>query len=151
MNRTTCAECGGSNDLGICEDHFMTLLALDHSRVQPFGRFHGVNVACYFAQHPSRCKASALPAQRAIVAAFVNQGIEAVHAMQNAAVRRNSHSSRAAPSAVNDHCEGKVLLPPFAVAIENVSVDGTFPAGGYEDRMIEWAEATVEVSRGVTL
>ncbi len=129
----------------------MTLLALDHSRVQPFGRFHGINVACYFAQHPSRGNASALPAQRAIVAAFVNQGIEAVHARQDAAVRRNSHARRAAPGAADLHCEAEALLPPFAVAIEDVSVDGTFPAEGYEDRMVEWAKAIVETSGGAAL
>lgn len=35
-----------------CGELFDRLLALDHSRRQPWGPLHGQAVACYFLQHP---------------------------------------------------------------------------------------------------
>jgi hypothetical protein len=46
-----CAECGALTIDATCAQLFDRLLALDHSRQQPWGSLHGEAVACYFAQH----------------------------------------------------------------------------------------------------
>lgn len=46
-----CEECGALTIGATCAELFDRLLALDHSRQQPWGSLHGEAVACYFAQH----------------------------------------------------------------------------------------------------
>lgn len=52
-----CEECGAPTTQASCAELFDRLLALDHSRQQPWGALHGEAVACYFAQHPSAPRA----------------------------------------------------------------------------------------------
>ena len=46
-----CEDCGAPTNDATCAELFDRLLALDHSRQQPWGALHGEAVACYFAQH----------------------------------------------------------------------------------------------------
>jgi hypothetical protein len=134
-----CAECGASGRLGACIGLFYALLALDHERKQPWGRFHGVNVACFMLQHPSMTSSSAHGGQWQIVATFLSGGLGAANALEAAHVEANRRGKRLwmtvdAPSAPS-------TAP--TVTIEDVAVDGTFPAIGYEDRVHAWASAVV--------
>lgn len=51
VSHLTCEECGAPTVEATCAELFDRLLALDHSRQQPWGSLHGEAVACYFAQH----------------------------------------------------------------------------------------------------
>ena len=52
-----CDECGAPTNEVTCAELFDRLLALDHSRRQPWGSLHGEAVACYFAQHTNAPRA----------------------------------------------------------------------------------------------
>ncbi|UYM03554.1 DUF5946 family protein [Solicola gregarius] len=140
MEFEACGECGATGRWGTCEQLFHVLLALDHERRQPWAAYHSVNVACYLLQHPSLASREVLAGQWSIVAIFVDEGLEAVHTLTARAVRRNNCRAsgraeivgRPAPQAVR----------PVGATIEDVSVDGSFPATGYEGRIRLWADAT---------
>lgn len=138
-----CGDCGASGDLGTCSQLFDALLALDLQRLQPWGRFHGLNVACFLLQHPSYPLAAksttASGGQWQHVTTFVNKGLDAVHELETHRVRANRQGKR--PWLAVD-------LPPPRVhhphtTIEDVSVDGTFPAEGYPQRMRAWAKSVI--------
>lgn len=57
MEPTVCEECGAPTNEATCAELFDRLLALDHSRQQPWGSLHGEAVACYFSQHPNAPRA----------------------------------------------------------------------------------------------
>jgi hypothetical protein len=140
---STCDECGATTAIKPCAEHFSELIALDLSRIQPFAGHHGLNVACYFLQHPSRGPENALPVQWLAVTTFVQDGLDAMRRVQQAAVERNSHRYSSAPYAGIAPADPDRPTAPFGVGIEDVSVDGSFPAEGYELRMRRWAEAVV--------
>jgi hypothetical protein len=50
-----CKQCGGAtaNPSMTCADRFAALLALDHSRQEPWGSRHGLAFAAYTLQHPA--------------------------------------------------------------------------------------------------
>jgi hypothetical protein len=132
-----CRECGGDAAAAPCAELFLRLLALDHSRAQPWGGLHAVNVACYFLQHPSLLARPQLDAQWAVVMLFLDDGLDALAARTAAAVRRNSHRHG------GRHVEASGgRAPDFAVTITDVAVDGTFPAEGFPQRVGRWAAAT---------
>lgn len=137
-----CAECGASGRLGTCAELFDALLALDLQRLQPWGRFHGLNVACYLLQHPSRAPASALDGHWHMVTLFLAEGLDAMNALQAGLVRANRHGAR--PWSAFDPPPARSA--PATVTIEDTSFDGTFPAAGYEQRMLDWARS-VEAER----
>jgi hypothetical protein len=57
MTRSRCEDCGAPATDVTCSELFERLLALDHSRRQPWGELHGQSVACYFLQHPNARRA----------------------------------------------------------------------------------------------
>ncbi|WP_026400446.1 DUF5946 family protein [Actinomadura rifamycini] len=136
---TNCPECGGP---GPCDDLFQELLALDHSRREPWGPLHGVSVACFVYQHPSRL-VSAPPFGWTILDAFLRDGRAGAERVVSGFRRANSHRRREGPATGARAPSG---TPParFAVTIAEVAGDGTFPADGFPDRVREWAAATVE-------
>jgi hypothetical protein len=139
-----CPHCGASGRFGSCADLFGALLALDHERRQPWGRFHSLNVACYLLQHPAEASESVLAGQWQIVRTFLDGGLDAVEELTRARVRSNRDARppappTPAPKAPDRHPE---------VTIEDVAVDGTFPAEGYEARMRRWAESVADRPSG---
>lgn len=121
----------------------MTLLAYDHGQRQPWATFHTLNVACYLLQHPSQGTAASQAGQWLMIRAFLDHGIDRVHTLARAAVRRNSHlhGGRGGLDAELPAPPPQVRHP--TVTIHTVAVDGSFPAAGYESRMRDWAAATV--------
>jgi Family of unknown function (DUF5946) len=55
MTAQSCRECGAryTNDSDSCDVRFHALLALDHSRQEPWGVRHGQAFAAFALQHPS--------------------------------------------------------------------------------------------------
>ncbi|WP_309109960.1 DUF5946 family protein [Saccharothrix sp.] len=130
----SCPECGTTEP---CEELFHAVLALDHSRRPPWGPLHGVTVACYLLQHPSRLPEGHRGPPRELLRAYVDGGLRAVTALTGA--RRRANRGRG-PSHVST-----ALGPPptgFAVTIGDVAAGGTFPAEGFADRVRAWAAAT---------
>lgn len=132
-----CPECGASRRLGDCRDVFHALLALDHQRLQPWGRFHGLNVACYFLQHPTDVSSSVLGGQWHVVTTYLAGGIQAANDLEATWVRSNR---RGTPHAAALPAAPARIAPP-TWTIEDVAVDGTFPRQGYEQRMHEWSHS----------
>src|SRR5215469_2689129 len=52
----TCPECGAvyASDTDDCAARFEALLALDHSRTEPWGSRHGLAFSAFALQHPGR-------------------------------------------------------------------------------------------------
>lgn len=139
-----CPECSGTWAMGRCSELFLGLLALDHSRRQPWGAYHGVSVATYSLQHPSLSTAAVLGGQWRLVTVFAQDGIAAVQRFTAGLAARNRGAGvgpRESPLVGVDFDH-----PPagFAVTISDVSVDGSFPAAGFEARVAAWVQATVE-------
>ena len=61
---STCAQCGATfaDATQSCEERFDTLLALDHSHVQPWGSRHGLAFSTFALQHPRGRTAAQLAA-----------------------------------------------------------------------------------------
>lgn len=144
----TCDECGANGSWGPCSELFMTLLALDHERRQPWGHYHSINVACYFLQHPSQAR-STLSGHWQIVHTFLADGLDAVHALTTRARRRNNAKAAHHGPGVGDMPVPAPTRSPLTT-IEDVAVDGTFPADGYPERMLRWAQATAQSRMSVT-
>lgn len=139
-----CDECGGRTAIRSCREHFHALLALDFDRTGATGAYHTLNVACYGLQHPSEYGIGGAAAQIRFLVTFLDRGLGAVQLEASAAVARNSHRSDRAPHpTVAESPVPEPASSPFAVTIEDVAVDGSFPAVGYPDRMRRWAAATL--------
>ncbi|GHE90409.1 hypothetical protein GCM10017786_23360 [Amycolatopsis deserti] len=117
------------------------MLALDHSRQEPWGPLHGVTVACFLLQHPSRLPAPDRGRAWAIVRGFVDGGLAAVADLTDAVRRANSHRARGALPILD---VPPSVSGPFEVTIVDVAQDGTFPAAGFAARVRAWAQATLD-------
>jgi hypothetical protein len=140
-----CPECGALMDPRSCDDLFHALLALDHSRQAPWGPLHGVSVSCFLLQHPSRLSTGDGATSWALLRAYLEGGLDAVNRLTGQARRGNSHRVRGRPSrVVHDAAPPHRDTPPslFSVTIEDVAVDGTFPAAEFPERVRAWAVAT---------
>lgn len=142
-----CAECGVSMDSRSCDDLFHALLALDHERQEPWGPLHGVSVSCFLFQHPSRLPADGGARAWALLHAYLEGGLDEVNQLVGQARLGNSHrANNTPPRVVRDVALPRRDAPPsgFSVTIEDVAVDGTFPAEGFAERVKAWAAATVD-------
>ncbi|UNO40632.1 DUF5946 family protein [Streptomyces sp. MST-110588] len=142
-----CAECGASMDPRSCEDLFHVLLALDHGRQEPWGPLHGVSVSCFLLQHPSRLPADHGGMAWATLRAYLEGGLDEVGRLVGRARRGNSHRVKGGPARVIDDAappHRDAPPPRFSVTIEDVAVDGTFPAAKFAERVEAWTTATVD-------
>lgn len=133
---TRCAECGAA---GLCAELFQVVLALDHSRQPPWGPLHGVTVACFLLQHPSRLPAADRARPLALLDTFLDGGLPAVERFTQGLRRANHAGALPKPGGP----ELGVAPTAFDVTIDDVAQDGTFPADGFADRVAAWAGATV--------
>ncbi|UQS23889.1 DUF5946 family protein [Amycolatopsis thermalba] len=138
---TPCAECGAPGKP--CAELFHTVLALDHSRRPPWGPLHGVTVACFLLQHPSRLPERDRARVWQVLRTYLDEGATGLATLTARARRANSHRNRRAAA------PGAPPPPPgpaptsFSVTIADVAQDGTFPAAGFPERVRAWALATV--------
>lgn len=129
---------------GSCEDLFHVLLALDHQRLAPWGPHHGVNVACYYLQHPSAAPHNTADGQWAMIEAYGTGGLEAVNQIQSRRVAENRHGL----FKPHDAMPAPARIHPPSFTIEDLSVDGSFPAEGYERRMNRWVSSVISERLG---
>ena len=116
--RPQCDDCGATTTELTCGELFDQLLALDHSRRQPWGALHGEAVACYFLQHPNAPRAPR-------VAALLYERLERFIDPDPDPDRESS-------------------LHPTTVTIHDVALDGAFPAAGYRQRLDRWARSILD-------
>jgi hypothetical protein len=98
-----------------------------------------VNVACYYLQHPSSAPVDSADVHWAFVEAYRSGGPAAVNQLERRRVARNRPArldSDEAPRAPD-----RTRRPHYT--IEDLSVDGSFPAEGYEQRMNEWVASVL--------
>ncbi len=124
---------------GSCEDLFHVLLALDHQRLAPWGPLHGVNVACYYLQHPSTVPTNTADGQWTMIEAYSTGGLEAVNQIQ----RRRVAQNRRGLFKPDDATRAPARMHPPRFTIEDLSVDGSFPARGYAARMNTWVSSVL--------
>ncbi|BDM74707.1 hypothetical protein HEK616_81940 (plasmid) [Streptomyces nigrescens] len=142
-----CAECGVPMNSRSCDDLFQALLALDHARQEPWGPLHGVSVSCFLLQHPSQLPADDGAMAWTLLHAYLEGGLDEVNQLVDQARLGNSHRVKnIPPRVVRDVAPPRRDAPPsrFSVTIEDVAVDGTFPAEGFAERVKAWAAATVD-------
>jgi hypothetical protein len=137
-------ECGATDSV-LCTERFQQLLALDHSREAPWGPLHGVAVACYRLQHPSTLHPGEPAVLLRMVDAYRVEGLSGAERIAQDRKRANSHRGRG----VRDLGDEPVGTPSaFTFTIDDLAVDGSFPAEGYSERVHAWAEATAAAWRG---
>lgn len=134
-----CEDCDATGRFGSCEDLFHMLLALDHQRLTPWGPHHGLNVSCYYLQHPSTAPGNTAGGQWALVKAYRVGGLEAVNQIARKSVSQN-RQGLFEPDDVT-RVPARTHRPHFT--IEHLSVNGTFPAQGYEERMTKWVSSVL--------
>lgn len=133
MTPTRCDECGAryqdANDS--CQARFDQLLALDHSRQEPWGSRHGLAFAAFALQHPRRFSAASVSRAHELVTRVVLDGepLATVIAEFRAQPQAVAGTPPALPS------------PPFAVTIADL---GTFRAETYANDLSRWARAAVD-------
>lgn len=92
----TCVECGASAGTS-CAELFEHLLALDHSRKEPWGPLHGIVVACYRLQHPSTVTGGSRHVLLDLIRAYREGGLAAAQRWTAGARRANSHRRNGQP------------------------------------------------------
>jgi hypothetical protein len=136
MTTSECAECGArySSAADSCANRFDQLLALDHSRREPWGSRHGQAFAAFVLQHPSRHPASLDVAWAALFriyrlkepASRVFAGLRAAAAGSNSAAGVPPRPSR--------------MTTRAAVTIADLD---DFAAATYATQLDEWCIATL--------
>jgi hypothetical protein len=138
---TPCPQCGAvfTGAAQTCEEQFDKLLALDHSRVQPWGSRHGLAFSTFALQHP----AGRTPAQ--LAACWVM--------LYRVWVKGDNRAKLAASMRAQQNLTpeewGIPSVPPvppagtrYAVTIADL---GEFDAETYPERLEEWGGATLAV------
>jgi len=69
MTPTHCEDCGARyrDAADSCQGRFDQLLALDHSRQEPWGSRHGLAFAAFVLQHPRRYSAASVARARELI------------------------------------------------------------------------------------
>jgi len=135
-----CPQCGASypDSSDSCERRFQALLALDHSRAEPWGPLHGLAFACYTLQHPLATVREAL--ERCWIGLYrvVAAGDDPLRVF--AALRR---ASKLSPAEWQVPPLPAPPLPggPYAVTLAEL---GDFTAETYAERVAAWARATYQ-------
>lgn len=132
MTPTRCDECGAryTEPDDSCQARFDLLLALDHSRQEPWGSRHGLAFAAFALQHPRRFPAASVAQARELVQRVVIGGEPLAHV--TAEFRTRPRSDASAPAAT--------AAAGFAVTIADL---GTFAAATYPADLQRWARAAL--------
>lgn len=110
--------------------------------MQPWGSYHALNVACYFLEFPEQSSKTVLEREWTLLQRFLREGLPGVHALTASAVKANNHRWPQAARGITT--EGKLPSHPLGkleFGILDVAVDGSFPAAGYPERMLRWAQS----------
>ena len=135
----SCAQCGAvfADPSQSCEEQFDKLLALDHSRVQPWGSRHGLAFSTFALQHPEGRTAAQLAACWIMLYRVWMKGDN--RAKLAAAMRERQNL----PPAEWD-VPPLPAAPPagtrYAVTIADL---GEFDAATYVQKLEDWGRATL--------
>jgi len=135
----TCPECGArySGPETTCRARFDALLALDHSRHEPWGSRHGLAFAVYSLQHPASARRETLVLSWLILNRVYRFGDDPLRLAT--ALRRHPDPTPAefgvAPF------PGGLGNPSFAVTIADL---GDFGADRYPADLDRWCQATLD-------
>ena len=131
-----CSECGARYpaDTDSCAARFDQLLALDHSRREPWGSRHGQAFAAFALQHPVEHRASVDSAWTALYRIYcLDQPPARVFGALRAA-----HGRVVSDPELPARAPAMVTRP--AITIADL---GEFSAGDYATRLDEWCRATL--------
>ncbi len=136
---TTCPQCGARySDAGDdCARRFESLLALDHSRREPWGSRHGTAYAVYTLQHPQGVTGEALERAWAMLTRLYVSGDDpaaVVRGLRRAGARTPLGWTVTAFPGI----EGR--RRPFARTIADL---GAFDAATYATQLDAWCEETL--------
>ena len=134
----TCPECGAAydHDADNCTARFEALLALDHSRTEPWGSRHGLAFSAFALQHPDRFPPD-VPARAWIMLFSVYvQGND--YSRVTAALRRLGREN---PQWDIPPLPALRPTPPFAVTIADL---GSFAAETYPGQLDRWCRSALD-------
>ena len=135
-----CAQCGAKyeRDYDSCAERFSALLALDHSRQEPWGSRHGSAFAAYTLQHPEGAKREALERSWTMLYRIYVAGDDPQY------VARTLRQS-------NDGTHPSWHVPPLPAEAGKsrqhritIADLGDFDAGSYATQLEDWCRATLE-------
>ena len=140
MTGHACPQCGARYESpdDSCESHFDALLALDHSRREPWGSRHGSAFAAFALQHPAGRSRAALDRcwvllYRIWVAGEDPQAV--AHALRR--IQNGDLDHRSGPPLPADAVDSR----SFRVTIADL---GEFEADTYAPLLEDWCRATLE-------
>lgn len=136
----SCPECGAIyTDLTrSCTERFQTLLALDHSRKEPWGSRHGIVFSCFSLQHPLQQPAGVLERAWLVLHRLV------VH--RDDPVRLFAGLRKSKDTRPTDWDAPPLPAPPAPGGSYEVTIAdlGDFAAESYPEAVDAWARATYE-------
>jgi Family of unknown function (DUF5946) len=132
MSPTRCEECGARyrDAADSCQGRFEQLLALDHSRQEPWGSRHGLAFAAFALQHPRPYSAATVASARELIQRVAGNGESLAQVVAEFRARRQETAAHVAPTSA----------PDFAVTIADLD---TFAAATYPDDLLRWARAAL--------
>ena len=132
-----CTECNAlyASDTDSCAARFDRLLALDHSRREPWGSRHGQAFAAFALQHPLRFAASLDSAWNALYR---------IYCLEQPPVRVFAAIRAAGSRAVVD--AGVPPRPTVPATFPTITIAdlGDFPASDYPSQLDAWCRATLQ-------
>jgi len=138
----TCPECGAhfadANDS--CGARFDQLLALDHSRQEPWGSRHGLAFAVFALQHPGRFNQQTVARAHELLTRVVAQREPLGDVVKDFRARPASDAHQSAYE-TTEIAAGRTPYSPFAVTIADL---GDFTAEHYADLLDAWCRATLD-------
>jgi hypothetical protein len=132
-----CGECGAyyERDDDSCATRFAHLLALDHSRREPWGSRHGQAFCAYALQHPGRHATSLDAAWSALYRIYV-LGVDPAEVFES--LRNNATGRPDGRSAVPHRPATRRAMPDMTIADL-----GDFDAASYPARLNAWCRAAL--------
>jgi hypothetical protein len=135
----SCPQCGAifADETSSCEAQFDKLLALDHSRVQPWGSRHGLAFSTFAMQHPEGRTRAQLTACWIMLYRVWIKGDNRAKLAAAMRERQNLPTEE----------WGVPALPPAPAATARYAVTiadlGEFDADSYVHKLEEWGRATL--------
>ncbi|HRQ78482.1 MAG TPA: DUF5946 family protein [Gemmatimonadaceae bacterium] len=133
MTPTRCDECGASYTErdDSCQARFDQLLALDHSRQEPWGSRHGLAFAVFALQHPRRYGAGSVARSLELIQRVVRDGEPLASVVADFRARTDTE----VPAPID------ASPRTFAVTIADL---GDFDAASYAHDLQRWARAALD-------
>jgi hypothetical protein len=138
----TCVECGAifTREGENCASRFEELLALDHSRTEPWGSRHGLAFSAFALQHPQRFLREVLERAWILLFKVYREGAEP-KTVTNALKRLGKQRPKWAVPALPD-------VAPDARYNVTIASLGSFEAESYPQQLDAWCRAALEAWSG---